>query len=82
MYNTIFYERLQALKQSEKYPEDAISQMEKIISENNGKPPRKFFLDGLGRRTISNLLSDLDIKSFDIFAPNGAESSLREIVLL
>ena len=55
---------------------------EKIFSENEGKLPKRFYLSDLGRRTISNLLCDLGYPNFDIIAPNGSSSSLREIILL
>lgn len=81
MSSTIFNERLQALKQSKRYSKNAIQQMEEISSENGGKLPPKFNLSNLGRCTISNLLCDLGYQNFDIFAPNGSTSSLREVVL-
>lgn len=81
MSNTIFSERLQALKKSKKYSEDLLLQLEEITSKSGGKLPKEFQLKDAGRATISNLLNDLDITSFDIFAPNGSISSDREVVL-
>ena len=82
MRSTIFNDRLQTLKKSEKYTLKALQQIEEIFSENEGKLPKRVYLSDLGRRTISNLLCDLGYPNFDIIAPNGSSSSLREIILL
>ncbi len=82
MHSTIFNNRLQTLKKSEKYTPKALQQIEKIFSENEGKLPQKFSLSDLGHCTISNLLRDLGYQNFDIIAPDGGSSSLRDIILL
>lgn len=81
MSSTLFCYRLQALKDSAKYSENAIAQFEKIASDNNGTLPKTFYLKGLGSNTISKMLNDLTHSKFDISAPNGPTSSLRKIVL-
>lgn len=81
MSSTIFFKRLQSLKDIKKYPEKVISQFEKVAYDNNGKLPKKFFLYDIGYHTISSILRDLTFTQFDIYAPNGSKSSCRKIIL-
>lgn len=81
MSSTIFNDRLQDLKASGKYPKTVLEQIEKVASENGGKPPKCFFMKDVGRNTLSNILYDLGISYFDIEAPNGSKSSERKISL-
>jgi hypothetical protein len=81
MSSTLFQMRLQKLKESKKYSEHLIAQFEDVAQKNNGKPPKKFSVNDVGRRELSNFLYDLGISNFEISAPNGASSSERAIVL-
>lgn len=81
MSSTIFNDRLQALKKSGKYPKKVLQQLEENAFKNGGKLPKTFFMENVGRSTLANILTDLGFAGFDINAPNGSQSSRREITL-
>ena len=83
MSSTIFFERLQSIK-DKNYPENAISQFEEIALSNNGKLPNIFHVTNIGRNTICKILTDLSFKEFEdfnVYAPNGPNSPIRQIIL-
>ncbi len=81
MSSTIFNDRLQALIQTGKYPKAALEQLEKVASENNGKLPKTFFMENVGRSTLTNIFRDLQLPLYRVEAPNGSDSSSRKIFL-
>lgn len=81
MSSTIFNDRLQTLKASGQYPEGALQQIETIASEHGGKLPKTFFMEDVGRATLTSIFRDLQLPVSKIEAPNGSHSSRRQISL-
>lgn len=76
-----FQNRLQNIGESGRYSENAIRQFEKIASMHKGLLPQIFILEDIGMHTISGILRELGYDSFDVYAPSGAKSSIRKVVL-
>lgn len=79
---TIVANKLQAIKG--KYSAEAFLQLEKIVAESGGLPYNLTF-DGLGERTIRDLLKDLGLKKpktiINVYAPYGSSSTIRTVTL-
>ena len=75
--------RIEQLKVTGRYSNELLSKLDDIISKNDYKLPREFYISDVGIATLNSLLEDLevDLKRVSITAPKGSNDSTRQILI-